>query len=527
MERREFFKLAGISATALATGAALYGCDSLSTSPGTDPTTEGNSVVSVGIPVSFTEETDVLIIGSGIAGLSAAMDPSESGHSVIIAEKLDLLGGESYTATGMIYTAATTIQKDAGIKTNLEDAWKKTEQNLKEHNYTDRTDLEKILYETGSTWVDRIAADYGSKFRDPKEYVDKGSSDLFLLPEGGLGDMESIMSPIRDRLVAQGVSFMTGMRAYMFILNENAVPVGVRFYLHKTNSVTDIRAKKIIIATGGFICNQALVKEYLPSQAKLACYTTDADGTGHELCQTIQGALSGMDTIAPLVSDIPQVDAWGYFGPVIDVSPLGKRIAREDQLGSTALAVAKEELGFWWTIYDKGLSDNGRSQSVSFVSSQNATRIVGPCDTIDDLASETDVPLDALKATFEDYGRSVASKKDADFGKDSFLQELTPPYYAAKQFPNRFRSFGGVVTDNNAQMMDTAGNPIENMYCCGACAAGSYSGLSSHAAFGMIAGRSAVTALEAEKNAQGSREEDPSTESAPSDDSTTEGADPQ
>lgn len=500
MERRTFFKLAGISATALAGASVLYGCDSLSGSPESDSDADTESAVSVGVPINFTEEVDVLIIGSGIAGLSAAMNPSEAGHSVIVAEKLELLGGESYDATGMIYTAETSIQKDAGITTTLDDAWKNRAEDFKKRNYTDRIAFEEILYKASSEWVDRIVSDYGSRFRDPTEYGEKDSFAPFLLPEGGLGDMASIMAPIRDQLVAQGVSFMLDMRAYMFILDEQSVPVGVRFSLSKTNTIVDVKAKKIIIATGGYICNQAFVREYVPSQAKLACYTTHADGSGHELCQAIQGTLSGMETIAPPISDLPQVDAWGYFGPLIDVSPLGTRIAREDQLGLSALACAEEEFGFWWTIFDETLSENGRSRSVSHVTSQNKSRMAGPCETLEDLATATGLPLDALKATFEDYQEAVKTKKDHAFGKTSFLQTLTPPYYAAKQFPNRFKSFGGVLTDDNAQIVDTLGNPLPNVYCCGACGAGSYSGLSSHGAFGIIAGRSVVAALEAEES---------------------------
>ena len=498
MKRRSFFKLAGLASAAVASGAMFYGCND--TEAPFEEHEDSNLMVSAGAPIHFSEQTDVLVIGSGIAGLSAAMDPSEAGRSVIVAEKLELLGGESYDATGMIYTAATDIQKKAGITTSLEKAWSEIESDFKSQGLGGSMDFEKTLFKTGSEWVNRIASDYGSKFKDPKEYFKKDvSGDNFLLPEAGLGDMESIMSPIRDKLASQGVSFMLGMKAYMFILDEHSHPVGVRFYLSKTNTVADIRAKKIVIATGGYICNQALVKEYIPNQVKLACYTTHADGSGHELCTRIQGTLAHMEAAAPPTSDLPHVDTWGYFGPIINVSPLGKRIAREDQLGATALACAKEELGFWWSIFDKSLSENGLSRSVSFVTSQNATRMVGPCNTLEELADKTDLSHDVLKTCFDEYKKAVEAKKDTEFGKTAFLENLAPPFYAAKQFPNRFRSFGGVVTDDGARMLDAFGNPIQNVFCCGACGAGSFSGLSSHGAFGMIAGRSVVASLEADE----------------------------
>lgn len=505
MKRRSFFKLAGISAAAFAAGAALPACTA---SPNLTPTENSSSkegaTVSVGIPIDFTAEVDALIIGSGIAGLSAAMNPSEAGCSVIIAEMLDLVGGESYHANGLICTTGTEIQKQAGISTSLDDAWEDLQSKYKEDKLDENLEFEKALFEGGSEWVDRIISDYGAGFTDPKEYTDKGSPSTFLLPKAGLGDMSDIMGPLRDKLVAQGVSFMLGMRAFFFILNEDSIPVGIRFYLDKTNTVSDIKAKKIVFATGGFIGNQELVHTYLPKQEALACYTTYADGGGHRLATTIQGQLSGMDKVAPPTSDLPQVETWGLFGPVIDISPEGKRLAAEDKLGASALACFEQELGFWWTIFNGKLSDNGQSKSVSYIKGKHPKRMLGPFDTIEALASAINTSSDTLKESFATYQKSCDAGKDEAFGKECFLEKIDPPYYAVRQFPNRFRSFGGVATDENAQMLDVNGQPIANVYYCGACAAGSYTGLASHAAYGVIAGRSLVAAIKSDQDSSDS-----------------------
>lgn len=69
--------------------------------------------------VSFSTSVDVLILGSGMAGLSAAMDPSEAGLSVMVAEKLDALGGESYESNAVMEVCGSQLQKDAGHHRDL------------------------------------------------------------------------------------------------------------------------------------------------------------------------------------------------------------------------------------------------------------------------------------------------------------------------------------------------------------------------------------------------------------------------
>ena len=496
MKRRNFFKLAGFGAASLVAGSVLTSCDTDSVGKSTNQESDGPNI-SAGMPVNFSFETDVLIIGSGIAGLAAAMDPSEAGLGVIVADKQSVIGGESFLANGLIYAVNTVVQKDARLTVDEEESWEDFVSFLESHNYSKglSLDFEKRLYKAGSDWVNRLINDYGASFIDPSEYHKLGSPQTFLVPKGGLGQMKSVMSPLRDHLVNQGVEFHLNMRAVSFILDESFTPMGVRFSLDQTNEAVDIKAKHLVIATGGFSCNQDWVDKYLPSLAPIASYTVYSSGEGHYLCQSLKGQLHNMELAPAPISDVPPVEAWGQFGPMVNVSPRGARFAAEDDIGASALACLKNEQGFWWTIFDNQISDNGRSQSVSYVSSNFAKRLQGPFDTLADLAAAISIDPDKLKDTFETYDALVDLKKDTDFHKMLFLEKLSPPYYAIKQFPRRFRTFGGVLTDDDARIIDGLGNAIPNVYCCGECASGSLGGISSHGGYGMIAGQAIVASL--------------------------------
>ena len=103
--------------------------------------------------VSFSSEADVLVVGSGIAGLSAAMAPLEAHRSVMIVDKLELLGGESYSATGVMYVSGSALQKRAGIATTTEQAWDARKQAYADAGIVD-LDFAKRLFTTAPEWVD-------------------------------------------------------------------------------------------------------------------------------------------------------------------------------------------------------------------------------------------------------------------------------------------------------------------------------------------------------------------------------------
>ena len=113
MNRRNFLKAAIASGAVIAAGGALAGCSPNGGSTGGSG--EAEQVVGTA-PVSFSEETDVLILGTGIAGMSAAMDPVEAGHKVMLVDKLDRVGGESFIACGVMNVVGSKMQKDAGIE---------------------------------------------------------------------------------------------------------------------------------------------------------------------------------------------------------------------------------------------------------------------------------------------------------------------------------------------------------------------------------------------------------------------------
>lgn len=493
MNRRNFLKAAIASGAVIAAGGALASCASNNTaSSGT-----GTENVVGTAPVSFSDETDVLILGTGIAGMSAAMDPVEAGLKVMLVDKLERVGGESFIACGVMNVAGSKMQKDAGIPGDPEEKWQKFLPILEKKGETDDMDYKHDVYLCQTEWADRVAADYGAVFQPITDYMNTGAPTSMLLPGNGIGDMQAVLTPLQKGLEQKGATYKLNLRATNFIVDGEGAPIGVRFNDEKNGKTVDIKAKKIIVATGGFSCNQEMVATYLPSQSRLGPLTVNSMGEGHQMCKALGGVYTHMDMEANRMSDLAQVTVWGYFSPQVQVTPQGRRFIKEDQSHDSPDVAVKQGLGFWWTIFDNQAINSSQKWNVELNMKGNADRLVGPFNTLEELAAAMDVPASNLVETFARYDELVAAGEDADFGKKLFLQSLSAPYYAMKHFPYRYKTHGGMKITTNSQLADKDGNPIPNVYCCGSTVADSGSDLSPNAGSGLISGKAVVEALKA------------------------------
>ncbi len=498
MKRRAFLKFVGVSAVA-AVGGTTYACSSGQSIPSLVPTAQddGAQRVANDPKVAFSSEVDVLIVGSGIAGLSAAMAPAEAGRSVMVVEKLDLLGGESFSSNGIMRVSGSAFQKSAGIDTTAIEAWDARKQELANEGVSD-IEFAKRLFVTAPEWIDHLVDGYHVELADPRTYVKNGVPSTILLPKNGLGDMESFMVPLRNGLAEKGVTFSTGMQAVAFIQDGDGSVCGMRLVAAKSQTVSDIRAKRVVVATGGFASSQPLIHAYVPDQEQVASYTFASMGEGQALCSGVGGKLSGMDKPGSLTGKIPQACAWGMFAPTLIVDLEGKRFAREDDVNTAANACHADDRSCWWTVFDKQLIESSQSRSVAQVTAKHIKRLVGPCDTLDDLAKAMVMPIDVLKAVLDSYDKMVDSGKDETFGRTLFLQKLSAPYYALRQSPVRYKTRGGANTDGDGRLLNATGSAVLGVYCCGSVGASSLEGLASNGAFGMLVGQAITKALSEE-----------------------------
>ncbi len=169
ISRRDFLKIGGASCIVAGAGAALAGC-SPAGGEAEAPLAETGEAALVGYaPVNFTDEVDILIIGSGYAGLAAAMAPALAGKKIIIAEKQAQIGGDSATSCCFMFAAGTELQQAAGNPLTVDEYWEtiKEKQTAGWEQYDWFGEWVKGKTYANTHFVDSAINDFGAKFQEP------------------------------------------------------------------------------------------------------------------------------------------------------------------------------------------------------------------------------------------------------------------------------------------------------------------------------------------------------------------------
>ena len=450
----------------------------------------GESVVRT----SETLETDIVIIGAGGAGMTAAINATQAGKTVILLEKMPYVGGNTTKATGGMNAAETHYQKEQGIEDTVEQFVEDTMKGG--HDINDR-DLVTVMAENSAEaidWLDSIGAPL------PKVSFSGGATNKRIhAPEDGSGVGAYLVTAFRRTLDDLGVNVMYNTKATELMMEDGAV-VGVKAE-GKTVDYT-IRAQAVILATGGFGNNEDMIVQYRPDLK--GTVTTSAPGI------TGDGILMAVEVGADLV-DIDQIQ----LHPTVEqstsmlitesvrgdgailVNQEGKRFTNELLTRDVVSAAELEQPGSYaYIIFDQHLRD-GLKAIEKYVS----TGITVQADTIEGLAELIGVDPATLAETLKNWNQYVADQKDPEFGRESGMDaDLSQaPYYAIKIAPGIHHTMGGVRINTSTQVLDASGEPIPGLFAAGEVTGGVHGGnriggnaVADIVVFGKIAAESAV-----------------------------------
>jgi len=443
---------------------------------------------------SQTLETDIVIIGAGGAGMTAAINATQAGKSVILLEKMPYVGGNTTKATGGMNAAETHYQKEQGIEDTVEQFVEDTMKGG--HDINDR-DLVTVMAENSAEaidWLDSIGAPL------PKVSFSGGATNKRIhAPEDGSGVGAYLVTAFRRTLDELGVEVMYDTTAKELIVEDGAV-VGVKAQ-GKTVDYT-IRAKAVILATGGFGNNEDMIVQYRPDlKGTVTTSAPGITGDGIVMAQAVGAALVDIEQIqlhptveqgtSMLITESVRGDG------AILVNQEGKRFVNELLTRDVVSAAELEQTGSYaYIIFDQHLRD-GLKAIEKYVS----TGITVQADTIEGLAELLDIDPAALTETLVNWNGYVADHNDPDFGRDTGMEaDLSQaPYYAIKIAPGIHHTMGGVKIDTTTQVIGEDGNPIPGLYAAGEVVGGVHGGnriggnaVADIVVFGRIAADSAV-----------------------------------
>jgi fumarate reductase flavoprotein subunit len=472
VDRRDFLKLAGITTVGTAASLGLAGCSQKG---------KKATETEVGGGINFTKEVDVLIIGSGGAGLWCAFETLNAGLSTCILEKEIAHGGDSLLACACLPILGTKPLIESGLMSmTAEEAYEKYYDPV----FSKRRvpELGKYILLNSARCIDIWTEKFGVKWMP---FI-PGPTVYFHVPVPGLGTDYLLINPLFDDVVKSGADVMFETKAMNFIVNEKNEVVGVRALDLRSQTYVDIRAKAIAVTSGDFVSNQEMVAKNLPEWGRMVCNTYTSMGQGLEMSLPIGATLERMDEPANFTAENPNIVVWGFYDPVLQVLPNGKRFCNESLAHEVAEKCYENGFNEWYGIYDEEIANGYNSYSI-----ENIAKIglVNKADTIEELALKINIPPEELAKTLVRFNEQMEAGEDQDFGRKSFLRPLKAPFYAAYTRPVRYKTYGGLRVNEKCQMIDASDQPIAHMYAAGSVTGSATPNVPDVCALGMHAGQ--------------------------------------
>ena len=488
-----------------------------------------------------TVEADVVIVGAGGAGMTAAITAANEGKSVVIVESQAMVGGNSVRATGGMNAGKTVYQDEnefaegAGVEKTLKAAAEKYADNETITALAATVAEQWAAYQTNPTGyfdsVELMELDTmigGKGINDPAlvetlcegtadaiDWLDENGITLHNVSSFGGASVKRIHRPVGDdgKVVSVG-SYMiprlqqacekAGVQILLSttaeeILTDGGKAVGIKA-TGATGETVTVNAKAVILASGGFGANLDMVVEYKPELKGFM--TTNAPGIlgqGIAMAQAIGADTVDMDQIQihPTVQyDSAALITEGLRGDgAVLINAEGKRFI--DEVGTRDVVSAAEVAqtgGYSWLVVDQKMAD---ASSVIQGYIKKGYTVEGK--TYEELAEAMGVDSAAFAETMANWNQCVADKTDAEFGRTSFANPLdTAPYYAIKVTAGVHHTMGGLKINTNTEVLNENGEVIPGLFAAGEVTGGVHganrlggNAVADFTVFGRIAGAAA------------------------------------
>jgi flavocytochrome c len=435
------------------------------------------------------QSPDVIVVGAGISGLSAALELGRGGAKVVVVDMSSVFGGHAVMSQGSLSIVASPEQERAGIHDTPDMAFHDF------HSWGENPDTDWVRYYVDNSrreiydWLDELGVRFSEVLASsgnsvPREHQPAGR---------GIG----LVTPIYRACLEQGnIDFAWNSKVEQLLTDDRRV-VGILLRELRTGQGRELWGKAVILATGGFQSNLDMVREFWPAEFRfpekvLAGSGRNSMGFGHQLAQTVGGELVHMDYQWNYFTGLPDprypgtnrgLNATNLYG--ILVNSEGRQFANFHGWAKEVMPVLlRQKQTSCWCIFDEATkpffivsgSDWGDVKKVDTLILQNPN-LVKTADTLQQLAELAGLPVNNLVETVARYNELVEQGEDKDFsrfgpGKPEFSNKAspriaTPPYYAMQTFPLTRKSMGGVAIDLRCRVLDKGRLPIPGLYAIG------------------------------------------------------------
>ena len=532
----------GVSGATITSTAIKEAAAAALTAAGLNPDDYKTAVENNATAEDSTVDADVVVVGAGGAGMTAAITAAAEGKSVVILESQSMVGGNSVRATGGMNAGKTVYQDEnefgesAGVEKTLKTAAEKYADNetitalaktvseqwaayqANPTGYFDSVELMELDTMIGGKGINdpELVETLCANSADAIDWLDEHGITLHNVSSFGGASVKRIHRPVnaegktvsvgsymipllQENCEKAGVKMMLDTTATEILTDANGAAVGVKATGASGETVT-VNAKAVVLATGGFGANLDMVVKYKPELKGFM--TTNApgiQGQGIEMAQAIGAATVDMDQIQihPTVeANTAALITEGLRGDgAILINEEGQRFI--DEVGTRDVVSAAEiaQTGSYsWLAVDQAMAD---ASSVIQGYIKKGYTVTGA--TYEELGKAMGVDAAAFAETMEKWNGYVEAKNDPDFGRTSFANPLnTAPYYAVKVTAGVHHTMGGLKINANTEVLNEKGEVIPGLFAAGEVTGGVHganrlggNAVADFTVFGRIAGAAA------------------------------------
>lgn len=451
------------------------------------------------VQLSKQDNYDVVIVGSGAAGIAAGLTAVQDGHRVLLLEKGKTTGGSSNYTEGL-FAINSYLQKAKGIKIKATDVLSE------EVNYSKYKADSRIWRDYINNSAENVQwlHDQGVEF-EGVQAMGAGEATWHIYKGMGHGVIHDVLQPKFEQL---GGEVLTLTRAIKLTRQADG-QVRVTLRDHRIGDKYDVTARAVVLAAGGYLNNAKMIATETPYDETRLVPVSSGKGTGDGLRMAWNiGAQKYGTGMAMLFGgylhdeDEPsykmmasQMNTAAGQQPLLWVNQDGERFVNEEVVYNFSLAGnALYTQSQVYSILDQAVIDKmattgnfmglgiyvKRGQKMDQLQDELDRAVAAKksfifkADTIEDLARQMGLPVEKLTATIQRYNRFADQGSDDDFGKDpKYLRKVAQgPFYGFHLNIGAFCTMGGLKVTPANEVLDDHAHVISGLYAAGNDASG-------------------------------------------------------
>ncbi|MGX7350350.1 flavocytochrome c [Enterococcus canis] len=418
---------------------------------------------------------DVVVVGSGGAGFSAAIEAAEAGKSVAIIEKMPTVGGNTLISGGEMNAPGNWVQKNLGIEGDSVESY--YEDTMKGGDNVGDPKMVRIMAEKALTSAEWLRDEIQVEFLEDQLFQFGGHSyKRALIPVRHTG--QEIISKMKKKAETLKIPIILNTQATELIQDKDGKVIGVKAIHNEKDQVTFNAQKAVILTTGGFGSNIEMRKKY-NSEYDERYKSTDTEGTtgdGIVMGEKVGAALTNMENIQTYPVANPETGVISLladtrFDGAILINQEGQRFVEElDRRDVISQAILNQTGGYAYQLWNDTIDAISKTKEAheDEYNELIEQKLLVKAETIEKAAAFFDIDVDNLKATIKKVNEYAKSGDDQDFHHRGGLVSLEKgPYYIEKAVPSVHHTMGGLVINEKTEVLDKNNQAIPGLYAAG------------------------------------------------------------